>query len=55
MQSLHKDILIDRLEQIRESISLIQGWCDTIIVKIIKNNLQPLDETVARILADLRI
>lgn len=27
MQSWSKDILIDRLEQIRESISLIQAWC----------------------------
>lgn len=27
MQSWSKDILIDRLEQIRESISMIQTWC----------------------------
>lgn len=27
MQSWHNDIVIDRLEQIRESISLINEWC----------------------------
>lgn len=27
MQSWHKDIVIDRLEQIRESIALINEWC----------------------------
>ena len=27
MQSWHNDIIIDRLEQIRESISLINEWC----------------------------
>lgn len=27
MQSWHDDILIDRLQQIREAISLIQEWC----------------------------
>lgn len=28
MQSWHNDIIIDRLEQIRESISLIKGWSE---------------------------
>lgn len=27
MQSWHNDIIIDRLEQIRESIALINEWC----------------------------
>ncbi len=27
MQSWHKDIITDRLQQIREAISLIQEWC----------------------------
>lgn len=27
MQSWHKDIIIDRFEQIRESIALINSWC----------------------------
>lgn len=27
MQSWHNDIVIDRLEQIRESVSLIAEWC----------------------------
>ena len=27
MQSWHNDIIIDRLEQIRESIALINKWC----------------------------
>lgn len=124
MQSWRKDIVIDRLEQIRESIALINGWCEsyateddfltsstgmamldasilrlqiigeavrsiddmtdgelliryesipwrsiiglrniishdyanvnyTMIVKIIKNNLQPLDTTISSIIKDL--
>lgn len=124
MQSWRNDIVIDRLEQIREAISLINEWCKgyateddflcsptgmamldasilrlqiigesvraiddmtkgellskydvipwrsiiglrniishdyanvnyTIIVKIIKNNLQLLDETVAKMISDL--
>lgn len=124
MQSWRKDIVIDRLEQIKEAISLINGWCKgyateddflcsptgmamldasilrlqiigesvraidemtngellskydaipwrniiglrniishdyanvnyTIIVKIIKNNLQLLDETVGNIISEL--
>ena len=124
MQSWRNDIVIDRLEQIKEAISLINGWCKgyateddflcsptgmamldasilrlqiigesvraiddmtkgelllkydaipwrsiiglrniishdyanvnyTIIVKIIKNNLQLLDETVAKMISDL--
>lgn len=124
MQSWHNDIVIDRLEQIRESISLIEEWCSlyhsendflcsptgmamldasilrlqiigesvraiedmthgellskysnipwrniiglrniishdyanvnyTMIVKIIKNNLQDLDNTVSNIITDL--
>ena len=124
MQSWRNDIVIDRLEQIKEAISLINGWCKgyateddflcsptgmamldasilrlqiigesvraidemtngellskydaipwrniiglrniishdyanvnyTIIVKIIKNNLQLLDETVGKIISEL--
>ncbi len=29
MQSWHNDIILDRLQQVRESISLINHWCSS--------------------------